>query len=105
MHATAELSRALGSFVRSILSGNSAYDRFINGDRRALSEAQQAGLRLFRGKGNCTACHVGPNFTDERLHNTGVAWRDGVEIEDVGDLDLDGFREGVFGINVVHMSI
>ncbi|HUS05394.1 MAG TPA: hypothetical protein VMZ52_03815, partial [Bryobacteraceae bacterium] len=38
---------------------------------------QQAGLQLFRGKGNCVACHVGPNFTDERLHNTGVAWRDG----------------------------
>jgi cytochrome c peroxidase len=32
---------------------------------------------LFRGKANCVACHVGPNFTDERLHNTGIAWRDG----------------------------
>ena len=29
---------------------------------------------IFRGKGNCTACHVGPNFTDERFHNTEVAW-------------------------------
>ena len=35
------------------------------------------GLQLFRGKGNCTACHVGPNFTDEEFHNTGIAWRDG----------------------------
>ncbi len=61
----------------SILSGDSPFDRFINGDRSALSAEPQAGLQLFRGKANCVACHVGPNFTDERLHNTGVAWRDG----------------------------
>jgi cytochrome c peroxidase len=64
--------------VRSILSGNAPYDRFVNGDRRALSQEQQEGLRLFRGKGNCTACHVGPTFSDERFHNTGVAWRGGM---------------------------
>lgn len=69
------MSQALASYVRSILSGNSPYDRFINGDRAALSMEQQAGLQIFRGKGNCTACHVGPNFSDEKLHNTGVAWR------------------------------
>ncbi len=72
---TEELSHALASYVRSILSGDSPYDRFVNGDRTALSPDQQAGLQIFRGKGNCTACHVGPNFTDEKLHNTGVAWR------------------------------
>lgn len=72
-----DVSKALASYVRSVLSGDSPYDRFVNGDRMALSAEQQAGLRVFRGRGNCTACHVGPNFTDERLHNTGVAWRDG----------------------------
>jgi cytochrome c peroxidase len=72
-----EISRALASYVRSILSGDSAFDRFVNGDRRALSAEQQRGLQVFRGKGNCTACHVGPNFTDERTHNTGIAWRSG----------------------------
>jgi cytochrome c peroxidase len=72
-----DLSRALASYVRTILSGNSPYDRFINGDRTALSAEQQAGLQIFRGKGNCTACHVGPNFTDEKLHDTGVAWHEG----------------------------
>jgi cytochrome c peroxidase len=72
-----EISRALSSFVRSILSGDSRFDRFIDGDRSALSPDEQAGLQLFRGKANCIACHVGPNFTDESLHNTGIAWRDG----------------------------
>ena len=75
--AAEEISRALASFVRSILSGDSPFDRFVNGDRDALTAEEQAGLQLFRGKANCVACHVGPNFTDERLHNTGIAWRDG----------------------------
>jgi cytochrome c peroxidase len=70
-----EISRALSTYVRSILSGNSRFDRFANGNRTALSEEEQRGLAIFRGKGNCTACHVGPNLTDERTHNTGVAWR------------------------------
>ncbi len=71
-----ELTSALASYVRSIMSGNSRYDRFMNGDQMALLEQEQMGLQVFRGKGNCTACHVGPTFTDERLHNTGVAWKD-----------------------------
>jgi cytochrome c peroxidase len=71
------LARALASYVRSILSGDSRYDRFVNGDRGALSAEEQAGLGIFRGRGNCSACHVGPLLTDERLHNTGVAWSGG----------------------------
>ena len=70
-----DISRALASYVRTILSGNAPFDRFVNGDQRALSSEQQKGLVIFRTKGNCIACHVGPNFTDERLHNTGIAWR------------------------------
>jgi cytochrome c peroxidase len=78
-----ELSYALASYVRSILSGDSPFDRFINGERDALSREQKSGLQIFRGKGNCVACHLGPNFTDERLHNTGIAWRDG-KLADLG---------------------
>ncbi len=78
-----EVSRALASYVRSILSGDSPFDRFINGDRNALSADERAGLQIFRGKGNCTACHVGPTFSDEKLHNTGVAWVNGA-LNDVG---------------------
>lgn len=71
------MAQALASYVRSILSGDSRFDRFIGGDRTALTPQERQGLDLFRGRGNCTACHVGPTFSDERLHNTGVAWREG----------------------------
>jgi cytochrome c peroxidase len=83
------LAQSLASYVRSILSGDSAYDRFIGGDRTALSAEQRQGLEIFRGRGNCTACHAGPNLSDERFHNTGVAWRDGT-------LHDDGREHGAF---------
>jgi cytochrome c peroxidase len=71
------------------LSGNSPYDRFINGEPQALSAEQQLGLKIFRGTGNCVVCHVGPNFTDEQFHNTGVTWRDG-RIADQGRFAISG---------------
>jgi cytochrome c peroxidase len=69
-----DLANALASFVRSILSGNSRFDRFVYGDRSALTDEEQRGLQIFRGKGHCSTCHIGPTLTDERFHNTGVAW-------------------------------
>ncbi len=93
-----DLARALASYVRTILSGNAPIDRYLNGDQSALSELQRRGLRLFRDKANCTACHIGPTFTDEGFHNTGVAWRDGM-LSDSGryvvsgrDEDLGAFK-------------
>lgn len=68
------LARALAGYVRTILSGNAPVDRYRNGARQALSKKARRGLRLFRGKANCAACHVGPSFTDEGFHNTGIAW-------------------------------
>jgi cytochrome c peroxidase len=72
---TEDLARALAAYVRTILAGDSPYDRYLAGDRNALTAEQQFGLRLFRGKANCTACHLGPNLTDEAFHNTGTAYR------------------------------
>ncbi len=67
-----DLKNALASYVRTILAGDSPYDRFLAGDRAALTAEAQLGLNLFRGKAGCTACHLGPNLTDERFHNTGI---------------------------------
>ena len=72
-----EISQALASYVRTILAGNSPYDRYVAGDRSALSPEARQGLEIFRGKGNCATCHMGANLTDESFHNTGIAWRNG----------------------------
>jgi len=61
---------ALASYVRTILAGNSPYDRYLAGDNSALTAEQQVGLNLFRGKAGCISCHLGPNLTDEGFHVT-----------------------------------
>ena len=95
--AAAKVAEALASFVRTIRSGNSRFDRFVAGDRRALTPLQEKGLNIFRGRGNCVSCHVGPNFTDEQFHNTGVAWSAGL-FWDRGRAEVtqDDSEEGAF---------
>ena len=68
------LSDALATYVRTIFSGGSPYDRYEDGDKTALSTQEQHGLRLFRGRARCSRCHSGSNLTDEDFHNTGVSW-------------------------------
>src|SRR5262245_19096642 len=72
-----DVAQALATYVRCSFAGDSPYDRYGAGKREALSEQQQAGLQMFRGKANCVACHVGINLTDERFHNTGTGWKNG----------------------------
>ncbi|HUG91715.1 MAG TPA: cytochrome c peroxidase [Planctomycetaceae bacterium] len=71
--ATADsVARAIAAYERTILSGDAPYDRFRAGDTSALSDAAQRGLKLFFGKAQCSACHSGPNFTDNAFHNLGL---------------------------------
>jgi cytochrome c peroxidase len=71
---TDNLARALASFQRVILSGDSAADRFQAGDFSALSDEARQGMWIFESRGQCWRCHSGPNYTDESFHNTGVSW-------------------------------
>lgn len=71
----ANLGRALASFERVLLRGDSSVDKFRErGDRNAMTEAERHGLWLWESKGQCWKCHSGKNFTDEGFHNTGVSW-------------------------------
>src|SRR5206468_3896448 len=85
----ADVTGALASYVRTIRSGDSRFDRHAAGRADSLSALEKAGLQVFRGKGGCAACHIGPNFTDEQFHNTGVAWRDG-RLADEGRFAVSG---------------
>ncbi|MFT5510525.1 MAG: cytochrome c peroxidase [Hyphomicrobiaceae bacterium] len=76
------VGRAIAAFQRTIVSANSAYDKFVAGDRPALSAAAQRGLRLFRSdRMQCATCHKPPFFTDAvgtpHFHNTGLYNVDG----------------------------
>ncbi len=85
------IQKALASFERTLLSGNSAFDRYqFGGDKQALTPAQVRGLALFLSpsKGNCAACHIVNSryalFTDGKFHNLGQGVGDDGGFKDVG---------------------
>lgn len=74
----ARVAQALAAFVLSQTQGNSVVDRVRAGQDAATVGIAQAtydsvarGLRVFEGKGRCTACHSGSNYSDEALHASG----------------------------------
>ena len=67
------IARAIASYVRTLWTGNSPYDRFQAGDSSALNPAAQRGRALFFGRADCSDCHRGANFTDEQFHDLGVS--------------------------------
>lgn len=73
------VARALAAYQRSLISGNSAFDRYYYGkDKSALSKQAQWGLKLFTGKAECSKCHtIGKDyahFMDLKYHDLGVSW-------------------------------
>jgi cytochrome c peroxidase len=66
------LGKAIAAYERTVVSGDSPYDRYQAGDKDALSPAAVRGIALFNGKANCVKCHAGFNFTDENYNNIGV---------------------------------
>jgi cytochrome c peroxidase len=90
------IAKALASFERTIISGNSPYDKFKAGDDAALNAVQQRGLELFESVG-CSFCHEPPEFSNHQYHNAGVGMNE--EKVDEGrknvtkkDSDLGKFR-------------
>lgn len=70
-----EIAKAVATFERTLLSGNSPFDRYLAGAKSALSTEQKRGLAVFKTVG-CTSCHGGFNFTDGRFYNIGVGMDD-----------------------------
>ncbi len=93
----AVISKSLASFVRTLISCDSPYDKYLRGDPPEMSESAQRGLTLFESKRlNCTACHSGFNLTNNAFENNGL-------YEDYADLGralitLDSLDEGKFRV-------
>ncbi len=65
------LGKALATFERTLLANNSPFDRYMRGDRNAMTPAQIEGMQRFESTG-CTNCHNGPMFSDYKPHVLGV---------------------------------
>jgi len=90
------VGKAIAAYERRLIADDSRFDTFVAGLREgdpdklaALTPLERRGLELFVTKGNCTACHAGPNLTSGEFHNIGLATRPGM------DPDALGRAEGV----------
>lgn len=66
------IARALGAFEQTLFAGPAPFDRFVDGDKGALSAAALRGLDLYFGKARCVSCHDGPHFGAERFASLGL---------------------------------
>jgi len=66
------VARAIATFERGIVSGKAPFDRWIDGDNKALTANEVNGFKLFNGKANCMACHSGWAFTDHSFQDVGI---------------------------------
>ena len=70
--ATAEnIMQALSAFERTIISGDTAWDRWQAGDQSAASESAKRGFDVFK-EAKCNNCHDGVLLTDQQFHNVGI---------------------------------
>ncbi len=69
------IAKAIAAFERTVVVNDSPFDRWLAGDKKAMTMQQWRGFQVFTdaGKGNCAACHSAPNFTDNGFHNIGLA--------------------------------
>jgi cytochrome c peroxidase len=67
-----QVADAIAAFERTVVTTDSKFDRYARGDHAALTKLEKQGLEVFNGKGHCSACHWGANFSDGRFHNLGV---------------------------------
>lgn len=71
------IAKAIASYERTLVSYDSDLDRYLKGDRDALSLEAKRGMELFTSKARCIACHNGPLLTDHQFHYTGVPEQEG----------------------------
>lgn len=70
------IGKAIAAFERTLVSAAAPLDRYLEGDKTALSREALQGMDLFGGKAACIKCHDGPHLTDASFHNIGVAGPD-----------------------------
>jgi cytochrome c peroxidase len=73
MRVMSNVGKAIEAFERHLVSRDAPFDRFVAGDDSAMSASAKRGLKLFIGKAACVACHSDATFTDNEVHNTGLA--------------------------------
>ncbi|NUS98392.1 MAG: cytochrome-c peroxidase [Gemmatimonadaceae bacterium] len=85
----ANIGKAIAAYERRIGFAPARFDRYVaeelaggvHSPQGTLSRDEEAGLRIFIGKGSCTNCHNGALLTDQHFHNTGIAAAPGLAVD------------------------
>lgn len=81
------VAKALAAYERSLVSKPSPFDKYLNGDKEAVSVSARRGLELFEGDAGCVRCHNGPLLSDGKYYRLGVGRGD------IGRAAVTGKRE------------
>ena len=66
------IGKAIATYERTIVSATAPFDRWVQGEKEAISAAAKRGFLLFNTKAKCVDCHEGWNFTDSGFHDIGI---------------------------------
>ena len=100
-HMEANFSLFFGLAVQlyeaTLVSDETPFDRFVEGDKSALTAEQQKGMDLFFGKGKCGNCHDGAEFTKASVHSVST---ERIERMTMGDKNQAVYDNGFYNIGV-----
>jgi len=85
----AAVLEALAAYERTLISPETRFDRWVEGDDAALTDEERRGFDVFVGKGGCVSCHGGWRLTDDAFHDIGLAG---------GDLGRGALASGARGL-------
>jgi cytochrome c peroxidase len=70
------LASAIATYERTVVSDQSPFDAWVEGNEKAISAEAKRGFAVFNTKGQCSSCHEGWNFTNDGFHDIGLAGDD-----------------------------
>ena len=98
----ATIMKAITAYERTIVCGDTPWDKFQQGDASAISDEAKRGWEIFRGKAGCGTCHAGVLLTDLQYHNVGVG--NGSAQAGRRTQELHQGREGYRGVQDTYLA-
>jgi cytochrome c peroxidase len=92
------IARAGAAFQRTLVSDPTKvpFDRYMNGDKKAMTPEAIKGMELFQGKAGCVQCHNGIMFTDEDFHSLGLSRNPAFEEDPLRQIEMR-YRAKIWG--------
>lgn len=88
---------AIAAYERTLLANEAPFQRWLRGERDAMTVTQKRGAALFFGKGNCVSCHQGPALNEMAFYALGMDDLDGPGVYGGVDIDTKKGRGGFTG--------